>query len=73
MKIEEMNYKQLRAAVVEAELVVENNKKETLIAALEAHQGQSETKAPGRPVDPNSARQKRLVIHFLNFHNTLCF
>lgn len=63
MKTSEMNYKELRAAVVELQLVVENSKKETLIAALEAHFAlQNEGgKAPGRPVDPNSARQKRLA------------
>jgi hypothetical protein len=64
MKTSEMNYNELRAAVVELSLVVENSKKETLIAALEAHyvaNGEGEKAAPGRPVDPNSARQKRLA------------
>lgn len=55
-----MTYKQLRDKVLELGLVVADQKKETLIAALEAHLN---TVQKGRPVDPNSARQLRLAEH----------
>jgi hypothetical protein len=55
-----MTYQQLRDEVLKRGLVVENQKKETLIAALEADMNIVQK---GRPVDPNSARQKRLAEH----------
>lgn len=55
-----MTYKELRDKVLELGIVVADQKKDTLIAALEAHLN---TVQKGRPVDPNSARQKRLAEH----------
>ena len=55
-----MTYNELRDEVLRLGLTVENNKKETLIAALEAHLNSVEGKK-GRPVDPNSVRQKMLA------------
>lgn len=55
-----MTYKELRDQVLALGLVVTDQKKETLIAALEAHMNVVQK---GRPVDPNSTRQLRLAEH----------
>jgi len=55
-----MTYKELRDEVLKRGLVVADQKKETLIAALEADMN---TVQKGRPVDPNSARQLKLAEH----------
>tara|TARA_R110000796_G_scaffold29436_1_gene79544 strand:- start:46 stop:657 length:612 start_codon:yes stop_codon:yes gene_type:complete len=60
-KISEMTYAELRTACVTLELVLADQKKATMIDALEAHETTSETAAPGRPVDPTSARQVKLA------------
>lgn len=55
-----MTYNELRAECLKHGLVVEDSKKETLIAALEAHLNANAGKK-GRPVDPNSVRQLMLA------------
>jgi ribosomal protein L12E/L44/L45/RPP1/RPP2 len=60
MNTSKMSYNEMKKVVSEKGIEVENFKKETLIAALASVEVE-ETEKRGRPIDPNSARQKRLA------------
>lgn len=66
MKTSELSYKQMKAEVERLGLTLPDQRKETLIAALEAYSDEPQQdeivveKAQGRPINPNSARQMRL-------------
>ena len=54
-----LSYNEMKSFVAENNIEVENMKKETLAAAIVEFE--SNKPKLGRPIDPNSARQKRLA------------
>lgn len=58
-KVENMSYNEMKAFVADKGIEVENQKKDTLVAAIVEFENEKPKR--GRPINPNSARQKRLA------------